>query len=195
MDVRSGRVDRVAAVDLPSLVVNLGVFVATAGAAAIAWWQAVDASRSKASAQDAEHAALRAQQDASASLAKANEIAMINMRAPFGSALTEYASALLQARSVGADSKRLVSLMAEHSRQLTDTGVRSGEDTTQLTSWVAAYIVQMKFNLASPNAMVQDAAIIDDRIRYWIRDPVATIELIRRDPRANLRGYRGFEDM
>lgn len=195
MDVLAGPVDRVSAVDVPSLVVNVGVFVATAGAAAIAWWQAVDASRSRAAAQDAEHVALRAQQDASASLAKANEIARINMRAPFGSALTEYASALLQARSAGADSKRLVSLMAEHSRPLTDTSVRSGEDTTQLTSWVAAFIVQMELDHASPNAMIQEAAIIDDRIRDWIRDPVATIQLIRRDPRANLRGYRGFEDI
>ena len=120
---------------------------------------------------------------------------MASMRAPFAAALTEYASALLTARNVGADSRRLVTVMAEHSAQLTDTGLRSGEDTTQITSWVSAYLSQLDFNTNNLSATLQDAMIIDERIRAWIHDPIAVIDEIRRDPRANLRGFRGFEDV
>lgn len=61
--------------DLPALVVNFGILVATAGAAAIAWWQAIEAGRREDGAKVAESRAVEAQQRSAAALVEANAIA------------------------------------------------------------------------------------------------------------------------
>lgn len=61
--------------DLPALIVNLGILVATAGAAAVAWWQAIEAGRRKDGAKAAESRAIKAQQQSAAALVEANAIA------------------------------------------------------------------------------------------------------------------------
>jgi len=52
------------------LIINIGLLVATAGAAAIAWWQAIAASRERGKAEDAAQRALVAQETAAEALAR-----------------------------------------------------------------------------------------------------------------------------
>lgn len=68
--------------DVAGLIVNIGIFVASAVAAFVAWWQAIEAGRrrdaaEKASkkAEEARGKAVTAQESAAASLKEANEIA------------------------------------------------------------------------------------------------------------------------
>jgi hypothetical protein len=180
-------------VDVAALVVNVGLFIASAGAAAIAWWQAVSADRAKKEARRSEDAALQAQHEASAALTRANEIAKISQRAPFAAALTAYGSALLQTRLTGGDvSRNLVRINSEHTQQLTATGLASGEDTTRVTSWVAAYAAQFPID-GSFTDIVRGGDLVDERLRRWIHDPDSVMAEILDDPRANMTGYRGFE--
>ncbi len=61
--------------DAASLVVNLGVFVATCAAAAVAWWQAIAAGRGQVAAERARDAAVKARQEAAVALSGATDIA------------------------------------------------------------------------------------------------------------------------
>lgn len=49
---------------LAALIVNVGIFVVSAGAAAVAWWQAIAASRNRKASDAAAKAALQAKRDA-----------------------------------------------------------------------------------------------------------------------------------
>lgn len=61
--------------DVPALVVNFGVLVATAAAAAVAWWQAIEAGRRGDAAKKAKDGAVSAQAAAADALREANAIA------------------------------------------------------------------------------------------------------------------------
>ncbi|WP_439592411.1 hypothetical protein [Microbacterium sp.] len=181
--------------ELPALIVNVGLFVVSAGAAAIAWWQAIVASKAQAGAVAAEASTLRARRDASDALAKANEISAVSLRAPYAAALSEYGSDLLQGKLVPSTARHPLVVMANHTKKLTATGLASGEDTTVLASWVGAYITQLEVDPGDWAAAVKDAGILDQRLRRWVRSPESALAEIRSDPRANMRGFAGFEDV
>lgn len=181
--------------ELPALIVNVGLFVVSAGAAAIAWWQAIVASKAQAGATAAEESTLRVRRDASEALTKANEISAVSLRAPFAAALSEYASELLQAKLLPSTAAHPLVVMANHTKKLTATGLASGEDTTAHTSWVGAYITQMEVDPTNVSAAMKDAGILDQRLRLWVRSPGSAVAEIRSDPRANMRGFAGFEDV
>lgn len=68
--------------DMPTLIVNIGILVGTLAAAAVAWWQAIEAGRRKTDAETASKdaaksrkAAVDAQQRAASALAEANALA------------------------------------------------------------------------------------------------------------------------
>ena len=61
--------------DPGTLWINFGMLVAGAGAAAVAWWQAIEAGRGKVAAEKARDLAVAARQDAAKALTEANRIA------------------------------------------------------------------------------------------------------------------------
>lgn len=68
--------------DMPALIVNIGILIGTLAAAAVAWWQAIEAGRRRTDAEKASkaaaesrRAAVDAQQRAAQALAEANALA------------------------------------------------------------------------------------------------------------------------
>lgn len=162
------------------MALNLGVFIATAGAAAVAWWQAIEASNSRRDAAKSEAAALEARQHASKALAEANLLSGVAMRAPLATALSQYASQLVSARM--RDGKLTAAaqlkLLQDHNPSITSAGFASGQDTMRLTSWVSAFT---STGLAGQN-VIAELRIVDDRLLRWVQDPDGVMAEIAVDP-------------
>lgn len=94
----------------------------------------------------------------------------------------------------GDTSIRYLQVNADFSPKLTETGLASGEDTTRLISWVAAYATRYNFDRADTKALARDGSLVDARIRLWVQDPETAMAEISADPRVDVSGFAGFEN-
>lgn len=177
--------------NLAALWTNVGVFIATAGAGAVAWWQAVEASRSKADARRAEQAALTAWQEASAALLRANDISGYAMRAPFAHALHDMATALASARFAGGDREKLIQMTLDRIHDLTEKQFAAGDVPSALiVQWASKYPrlgdigVEDGTRNRDIDRYYEATRLIRERITLWLRDPVAGEQAVRDDPLA-----------
>lgn len=170
--------------DPANLVVSIGAFIATAGAAAVAWWQAIEASKSRDDARDAEKSALRAWQEASAALIRANDISGVSMRAPLATALNEAATAVIGARATGADDRASLMLLMSRTHNLSEKVFLAGDcPTIEITSWVTYYSRHAELGSpVDPELLAVANLTVRDRLHLWMRDPKAAADLIRADP-------------
>lgn len=170
--------------DYAALYVNIGIFVATAGAAAVAWWQAIQANRASVDARQAQIAALTAWQESATALTRANDIAGMSARAGYASVLNELAAGLVGARFVGKPKQEVVQ---EYTLRLNEAAFLAGPDADNgIARWVTRFAesIDVKSSLAGGSMDSFDAMqLLGDRIRLWHRDPVAAAALIREDPR------------
>jgi len=170
-----------------SIWVNLGIFIGTAGGAAVAWWQAVAADRARDDARTSERAALAAQAAATVALEQANTISGQSLRAPYARALSETASLILQARISGSDPVKAWVLgsgpLREHAFDFGDA------PHSNITEWCRYFPLKADIGVTSTpgfldfQAAMSTGELIDERIRLWMRDPIAAEELIAKDPR------------
>lgn len=170
--------------DLAKIIIDIGIFIATAGAAAVAWAQAKSAIRASDEARDAEKAAIKARQDASDALFRANEIVSVSHRGPFAYALFELSTAIMAARTTGGSEERVKEIMNERIRDLTEKAFLAGDvPTNPLTQWVTAYSRKVYIGEPfDPDVWAQSGAFVLERIRLWMRDPDEAVALIGRDP-------------
>lgn len=171
-----------------ALFVNLGIFIGTVGAAAVAWWQAVEASRSRTDAREAQKAALTSWQDASSALIRANEITGTSLRGPYAWALNDLGTALLSARLTGATPEQLSQIVLDRMSETGEKAFAAGDaPTDNIARWISYY--PREVDLGSPpsiDAFMDAAQLINDRVRLWLRDPEAAHALVRDDPQAEI---------
>lgn len=167
---------------LAGLIVNGGVFIASAGAAAVAWWQAIEASKSRDAALAAQQSALLAWQEAASALVRANEITGGTLRAPFASRLQQMSNDVLSERSLGADETTIFQIIGErHTPGLSALQLATNERTAgKFSRWLSTYARTV--DVSSPTQMMSALAVIDARVRGWIRNPEATLAEIRDEP-------------
>ncbi len=168
--------------DAATLIVNIGLLVATAGATAIAWGRAIAAGRSQKAAETAEEAALAAWKEASTALVRANSIADVASRGPYAWMLHEMGSAVLSARMVGETPEQLRQLVTDRARGLAEKSYSVGDvSTSEITSWVS-YFTRFSV-LEGVDAWMDSVLVLGERVRLWQLDPEAAIKLIAEDPR------------
>jgi hypothetical protein len=174
--------------DLAPLIVNIGVFVATAGAAAVAWWQAAEAARSRTDARDAQKAALTSWQEASAALVRANQISDRSLRAPFAYALNDLGSAVLSARMTGANDRTLLDIIIERGAGVGERAFTAGDVPTQdVSRWVSVFARTVDLGCPkSTDRLMEALQLIYTRVNLWIDDPHAVDKLVREDPRVEV---------
>ncbi|WP_407360311.1 hypothetical protein [Microbacterium sp. LBN7] len=174
--------------DATALIVNVGVFIATAGAAAVAWWQAIEASRSRNDARDAQKAALTSWQEASSALMRANEISTTTLRSPLAWALNDLATALLSARMVGMDARQQLAVITERMPMIGERAFAAGDVSTQkIVRWCSVYARQVDLgDPPNPNQFMEAASLIHERVNLWMRDPAQADRLVQDDPRADV---------
>lgn len=177
--------------DAAALIVNGALFIATAGAAAVAWWQAIEASRARTDARAAQRSALTSWQDASAALLRANDISGYAMRAPFAHALHDLATALLGARSQGADQDALIRIVQDKIFDITEKRFSAGDvPADAVFKWASLYPrhadigVDQGFDFERWHAATN---LVRERILLWLRDPAEGDRVIRADPRVDLQ--------
>lgn len=174
--------------DATALIVNVGVFIATAGAAAVAWWQAIEASRSRNDARDAQKAALTSWQEASSALLRANEISTTTLRGPLAWALNDLATSLLSARMVGMDARQQLAIITERMPVIGERAFAAGDASTNtITRWCSVYARQV--DLGDPpntDRYMEAAALIHERVNLWMRDPEQADRLVQDDPRVEI---------
>jgi hypothetical protein len=172
--------------DVTALIVNLGVFIATAGAAAVAWWQAIEASRSRDEARDAQKAALTSWQEASSALVRANEINTTTLRSPLAYALNDLATALLSARMVGMDARQQLAIVTERMPVIGERAFAAGDvSVAAISRWCSVY--PREVDLGDPpnvDRFMEACALIYERVNLWMRDPAQADRLVQDDPRA-----------
>ncbi len=177
--------------DVATLLVNVGLFVATAGATAIAWWRAIAAGRAEAGAKAAEDAALRAWSDASSALLRANQVTDVRLRGDYAWTLLDIGSLAMSARLTGAASPEVDKMFSERSLDLAAKSFGVGDaSTSEITAWVAHYS-KTSF-IGEPVDMdtwMRATQHLEQRIRLWYRDPDAAIEEISREALANKRQH------
>lgn len=61
--------------ELAAVIVNVGILIATAGAAAVAWWKAIESSQDRKAAEEARDRAVEAQVSAAGSLSRSADAA------------------------------------------------------------------------------------------------------------------------
>ncbi|MEJ1092298.1 hypothetical protein [Microbacterium istanbulense] len=167
---------------LAGLIVNGGIFIASAGAAAVAWWQAIEASKSRDAALAAQQSALLAWQEAASALVRANEITGGTLRAPFASRLQQMSNDVLSQRSLGADESAVFDIIGpKHTPGLSALQLATNERTAgKFSRWLSTYARTV--DASSPSAVMSALSIIDARVRGWIGDPDATMAEIRDEP-------------
>lgn len=167
---------------LAGLIVNGGVFVASAGAAAVAWWQAIEASKSRDSALAAQQSALLAWQEGASALVRANEISAGALRAPFASRLQQMSNDVLSQRLGGANADTIFRIIGErHTPGLSPLQLATNERTAgKFSRWLSTYARTV--DVSSPSAIMSALSLVDARVRGWIRDPEATMAEIRDEP-------------
>ncbi len=169
---------------------NIGVFIATAGAAATAWWQAIEASHARDDAREAERAALRAWQEAATALIRANDISGYSMRTPFANELHDMATYLLGARVAGAGPAELRDIVTKRVHKLVELRFAAGDvPTDAILKWASRYPREADVGVTDAGLDFErwSAAghLISDRIRLWLRDPAAGDRAVRDDPRVD----------
>lgn len=174
----------------PTLWLNIGLLIATAGATAVAWWQAIAADRARKDSETAKDAALGAWRDASDALVRANRISDVTLRGPYAYALLELATALLGARWVGQSDDQVMQLAMDRTRDITEKGFMVGDASTfEITQWVTFY---SRFSdLGARGDFDKFAAATDlvrTRIEMWFRDPQVAIDAVTADPRIEIPG-------
>jgi hypothetical protein len=149
---------------------------------AVAWWQAIEASKSRDAALAAQQSALLAWQEAASALVRANEITGGTLRAPFASRLQQMSNDVLSERSLGADETAIFQISGErHTPGLSALQLATnGRTAGKFSRWLSTYARTV--DVSSPTAMMSALAVIDTRVRGWIRDPDSTLAEIRDEP-------------
>lgn len=174
--------------DPATLYINIGVFIATAGAAAVAWWQAIEAGRSRTDAREAQKAALTSWQEASSALMRANDISSITLRGPLAHALNDLATALLSARMVGMDARQQLAIVTERMPAIGEKAFAAGDVPIHaIARWCSGYPREVDLG-APPNVdrFMEASALIYERVNLWMRDPAEANQLVQDDPRADV---------
>lgn len=164
---------------------NVGLLIATAGGAAVAWWQAIAADTARKDSETAKDAALTAWSDASAALVRANQISDVTLRGPYAYALLELGTALLSSRWVGDSEETVLQLALDRTRDITEKGFGVGDSSThEITQWVIFYSrfgdIGARGDFEKYSAANE---LVRDRIHLWFRDPVSAISIVKQDPR------------
>lgn len=171
--------------DAAQLIVNFAMLIATAGAAAIAWWQAIAAGRARSAAEAAEEAALEAWKEASTALTRANSIADVTVRGPYAWALYELGTAILSARWVGESHERVMAIMHERITGLTEKSFSAGDaPISEIQGWVGKF--SRFVDLGDPrdvDTWMDAVNLVGERVRLWHREPERAAQIVTEDPR------------